>query len=146
MDAFLPVLEEFKAKTAIDYTYQTYRAEDLANVLPAQFSAKKAPADVIFMWSNFITNNTQHLVELSDVIDTRAYIPGALDNVKTSDGKVFGISYTAKVEPGFWYRKSFFESHGLKPPTTSDEFVALLEKIETIPGVKKAIASWEYHG
>ena len=141
MDAFLPVLEEFKAKTGIDYTYQTYRAEDLANVLPAQFSAKKAPADVIFMWSNFITSNTQHVVDLSDVIDTDAYIPGALDNVKTSDGRVFGISYTAKVKPGFWYRKSFFESHGLKPPTTWDEFVALLEKIETIPGVKDAIAS-----
>jgi len=126
MDAFIPVLEAFKAETGIDYTYQTYRAEDLANVLPAQFSAKKSPADVIFMWSSFITSNTKSIVELTDVIDTDAYIPGALDNVTAADGAVYGIAYTAKVKPGFWYRKSFFEAHGWTAPRTWDEFVTLL--------------------
>ena len=141
MDAFIPVLEAFKAETGIDYTYQTYRAEDLANVLPAQFAARKAPADVIFMWSSFITNNTKNIAELTDVIDRDAYIPGALDNVTTADGKVYGIAYTAKVKPGFWYRKSFFEAHDLEVPSTWEEFVALLEKIDSLPGVKNAIAS-----
>jgi len=141
MDAFIPVLEAFKAETGIDYTYQTYRAEDLANVLPAQFSAKKSPADVIFMWSSFITSNTKSIVELTDVIDTDAYIPGALDNVTAADGAVYGIAYTAKVKPGFWYRKSFFEAHGLTAPRTWDEFVTLLEKIKATPGIKNAIAS-----
>ncbi len=141
MDAFIPVLEAFKAETGIDYTYQTYRAEDLANVLPAQFAARKAPADVIFMWSSFITNNTKNIAELSDVIDRDAYIPGALDNVTTADGKVYGIAYTAKVKPGFWYRKSFFEAHDLEVPSSWEEFVALLEKIDSLPGVKNAIAS-----
>jgi len=141
MDAFIPVLEAFKAETGIDYTYQTYRAEDLANVLPAQFAARKAPADVIFMWSSFITNNTKNIAELTDVIDRDAYIPGALDNVTTADGKVYGIAYTAKVKPGFWYRKSFFEAHDLEVPSTWEEFVALLEKINSLPGVKNAIAS-----
>ncbi|PNE18088.1 ABC transporter substrate-binding protein [Mesotoga sp. Brook.08.YT.4.2.5.1] len=141
MDAFIPVLEAFKAETGIDYTYQTYRAEDLANVLPAQFAARKAPADVIFMWSSFITNNTKNIAELTDVIDRDAYIPGALDNVTTADGKVYGIAYTAKVKPGFWYRKSFFEAHDLEVPSSWEEFVALLEKIDSLPGVKNAIAS-----
>lgn len=141
MDAFIPVLEAFKAETGIDYTYQTYRAEDLANVLPAQFAARKAPADVIFMWSSFITNNTKNIAELTDVIDRDAYIPGALDNVTAADGKVYGIAYTAKVKPGFWYRKSFFEAHDLEVPSTWEEFVALLEKIDSLPGVKNAIAS-----
>ncbi|RAM60496.1 ABC transporter substrate-binding protein [Mesotoga sp. SC_4PWA21] len=141
MDAFIPVLEAFKAETGIDYTYQTYRAEDLANVLPAQFAARKAPADVIFMWSSFITNNTKNIAELTDVIDRDAYIPGALDNVTAADGKVYGIAYTAKVKPGFWYRKSFFEAHDLEVPSTWEEFVALLEKINSLPGVKNAIAS-----
>ncbi|HAY98567.1 MAG TPA: ABC transporter substrate-binding protein [Mesotoga sp.] len=141
MDAFIPVLEAFKAETGIDYTYQTYRAEDLANVLPAQFAARKAPADVIFMWSSFITNNTKNIAELTDVIDRDAYIPGALDNVTTADGKVYGIAYTAKVKPGFGYRKSFFEAHDLEVPSSWEEFVALLEKIDSLPGVKNAIAS-----
>jgi len=141
MDAFILVLEAFKAETGIDYTYQTYRAEDLANVLPAQFAARKAPADVIFMWSSFITNNTKNIAELTDVIDRDAYIPGALDNVTTADGKVYGIAYTAKVKPGFWYRKSFFEAHDLEVPSSWEEFVALLEKIDSLPGVKNAIAS-----
>ena len=45
------------------------------------------------------------------------------------------------VKPGFWYRKSFFEANGLEVPTSWDEFVALLEKIQGLPGVKNAIAS-----
>ena len=66
--------------------------------------------------------------------------PGALDNV-TVNGEIIGIPYTGKVKPGFWYRKSFFKEHGLTEPKTWDEFVALLDKISKIEGIKAPVAS-----
>ncbi len=142
MDKFLPVLEEFTKQTGIKVEYKIYRAEDLANLLPAQFAAKKAPGDVIFMWAHFIREYGQkgHILPLTGVIDEAKYLPGALDAVKLGK-ELYGAAYTGKVKPGFWYRKSFFEKHGLQPPTTWDEFVELLEKIKKIPGIKAPIAS-----
>lgn len=139
-DKFMPVLNAFTQKTGIEVTYQTFRAEDLANVLPAQFATKKTPGDLIFMWPSFITANTDHVMDMTGVMKEDMYISGALNNLMM-DNKVYGFAYTAKVKPGFWYRKSFFEENGLKPPKTWEELELLLKVIETIPGIKKAIAS-----
>ncbi len=139
-DAFMPVLEEFEEQTGIEVQYQIYRAEDLANLLPAQFATKRTPGDVIFMWTSFMQSNTEHIANLSDTIKPENLRPGALDNV-TVDDEIIGIPYTGKVKPGFWYRKSFFEEHGLEIPETWDEFVALLEEISEIEGITAPIAS-----
>lgn len=139
-DAFTPVLEKFEEQTGIKVQYQIYRAEDLANLLPAQFSTKRTPGDVIFMWTSFMKSNPEHIVNLSDLIKPENFRPGALDNV-TVDGEIIGIPYTGKVKPGFWYRKSFFEEHSLTEPETWDEFVALLEEISGIEGITAPIAS-----
>jgi len=142
MEKFMPVLREFEKQTGIKIEYKIYRAEDFANLLPAQFAAKKAPGDVIFMWASFIREYGQkgHILTLNGVLDEAKFLPGALDAVKVGD-KLYGAAYTGKVKPGFWYRKSFFAKHGLTPPNTWDEFVELLEKIKKIPGIKAPIAS-----
>ncbi|WP_255357521.1 ABC transporter substrate-binding protein [Thermococcus sp. 2319x1] len=82
---------------------------------------------------------------LNGVINPDEYVPGILDTV-TVDGKIYGVPFTAAAKPGFWYRKSFFEKYNLKPPETWDEFVALLEKIKQIPGVKAPIVSGDSVG
>ena len=142
---FLPVLNAFTNKTGIPVQYKMYRAEDLAELLPAQFAAGKAPGDVIFMWAWWIKNNTEHIADLSDIINASDYLPGVVDQV-TKDGKIYGAPYTGKVKPGFWYRLSFFEEHGLEVPTTWSEFTALLDKIKTIPGIVTPIASGDSVG
>ncbi len=141
-EKFMPVLKAFEEKYGIEVEYRIYRAEDLSNVLPAQFRAKRTPGDVIFMWAWFIQEQAKkgHVMDLSNVIKEEDFIPGALDAVKVN-GKIFGISYTGKVKPGFWYRKSFFEKHGLKVPRTWYEFKALLAELKKIPGLKAPIAS-----
>jgi multiple sugar transport system substrate-binding protein len=142
MDAFMPVLEAFRKETGIDVEYQIYRAEDLAVLLPAQFDAKTAPADVIFMWAWFIAKHVEdgHVLDMTGYLNEADFIPGALDPVKSGD-KLYGGVYTGKVKPGFWYRKSFFEKHGLEAPKTWTEFTALCSKIQRISGIKAAIAS-----
>ncbi|MGE5593919.1 MAG: ABC transporter substrate-binding protein [Betaproteobacteria bacterium] len=142
MEAFLPVLQAFEKETGIKVDYRIYRAEDLAAQLPAQFAAKTAPGDVIFMWAWFITKQGEegHVLDVTGLLRDEDFLPGALDPVK-SGGKLYGGVYTGKVKPGFWYRKSFFRKHGLTVPTTWEEFNKLLDKISQIPGIKAPIAS-----
>jgi len=141
MDAFLPVLERFEMLTGINVRYRIYRAEDLATLLPAQFAAGKAPGDVIFMWGWFIAEKAQegHILEVTDLIDEADFLPGALDAVKV-DGELYGASYTGKVKPGFWYKKSFFEAHGLTVPQNWTEFVSLLETIKNDIGITPIVS------
>ena len=142
MDKFLPVLARFEALTGINVRYKVYRAEELATLLPAQFAAGTTPGDVIFMWGWFIAESAQegHILEVTDLVNESDFLLGALDSVKVGD-KLYGGAYTCKVKPGFWYRKSFFEAYGLTPPTTWDEFMALLNDIAAIPGIVNPIAT-----
>ena len=142
METFMPVLQAFQKQTGIRVNYQIYRAEDLAVLLPAQFNAKTAPADVIFMWPWFVLKQAQsgHVLDMTGYLKESDFIPGALDALQ-SGGKLWGGVYTGKVKPGFWYRKSFFTKHGLTVPKTWDEFMQLCAKVQKISGVKAPIAS-----
>ncbi|PZN12949.1 MAG: ABC transporter substrate-binding protein [Bacillota bacterium] len=135
----MPVLEAAEKELGIRVNYQTQRAEDLQTVLPAQFEAQQAPGDVIFMWDWWVKENAQHAVDLKDIWEPEAQafrMPAS-----EADGKIVAVPYALTVKPGFWYRKSFFEKHGLQPPSNWDEFMALLEKISKIEGIKAPIAS-----
>jgi multiple sugar transport system substrate-binding protein len=141
-EAFKPVLDAAEAELGIKIEHLTYRAEDLAPLLPAQFAAGTAPGDVIFMWAWFIAEKAKegHIMEVTNLIDEADFSLGVLDPVKVND-KLYGAAYTGKVKPGFWYRKSFFAEHGLTVPTSWAEFLSLLAKIQKIEGIKAPIAS-----
>jgi len=139
-EGFVPVLEAFTEKTGIEVEYKIYRFEDLVTMLPAQFSAKKTPGDLIFMsGTEWMVKNAEHLADLSDVINEGEFVPGTL--VSKVDGKLLAGTFTGKIKPGFWYSKSFFGKHGLTVPQTWDEFVTLLQKIKMVPGIEAPIAS-----
>lgn len=135
---FEAVLQAFTEKTGIPVEYRIMRAEDLAAVLPAQFAAGLAPGDLIFTaWGWWVREFAEHMVDVTQEIAT---IPFTTDPVVV-EGRTVGVPYVTWVKPGFWYRKSFFAAHGLQPPTTWEEFLALLKKIQAIPGVEAAAAS-----
>lgn len=137
-DQFMPVLEAFQKETGIKVNYRVYRAEDLSQVLPAQFGAGRTIGDVIFTsFGWWIRENSRHMVDLSDVA---AGVPFNIDVIRVQDA-VYGVPYVVSVKPGFWYRKSFFQKHGLQQPNSWDEFTALLDRTQKVPGVKNAIAS-----
>lgn len=142
MEKFIPVIKAFEQETGIKVEYKIYRAEDLATLLPAQFSAKTTPGDVIFMWAWFIKEKAHegHVLELTNLINEKDFIKGSLDAVKI-DNKIYGAVYTGKVKPGFWYRKSFFQKYNLSVPKSWTGFISLLKKIKTLPGIKIPIAS-----
>ena len=150
MEAFMPVIEEFeKMYPNINVEYRIMRTEDVAKVLPAQFEAGITFADVIFMaWPWFVAEKAKegHLLEITDIITPEDFWPKEFVDVVTIDGKIYASPYAAWVKPGFWYRKSFFEKHGLKAPTSYEEFKELLAKLKDILGSKKAIASGDAVG
>lgn len=136
-DQFVPVLEEFGRRTGIPVEYRIMRAEDLAMVLPAQFAAGLTPGDLIFMWGWWIEENAHHLIDLSEEAKD---VPFTAEPIVV-EGKAVGLPYVIWVKPGFWYRKSFFEAHGLREPKTWADFYGLLARIQAIPGIEKAVVS-----
>lgn len=136
---FTPVLEAFEEQTGISVEYRTFRSEDLADTLPAQFGAQRTIGDVIFLWEWWILENTEHAVDVTDIVADVPFVEGAAP--EAIDGTYYYGSYVMAAKPGFWYRQSFFDEHGLTPPETWDEFEALLGDIQAIDGVDSAIAS-----
>ncbi len=130
-DLFLPVLEDFTARTGIEVSDVTVRQEDLQLILPTQFAASRTPADVIFMASGFIRQFgiDGHAVDMSGTITESDYLAGALDPIK-SGSTIYGGAYSGKVKPGFWYKDDLFTTNGWnKNPADYDAFVALLVDI-----------------
>jgi len=138
----MPVFAAFEAQTGIKVNYRIYRAEDLSPVLPAQFAAGQTPADVIFMWNWWVAENYEHAVDITDLTQGVEW----LDEPATVEGKVYTAPYLMVVKPGFWYRKSFFQANGLVAPTTWEEFLALVDKLATIPGIKNPIVTGDEVG
>jgi len=148
MEAFQQVLNKFMEEYPnIEVEYKIYRAEDVAAIAPPQFAAGMAPGDVIFGWGWWIKDMGEkgHLLDLSDLVNTDEYITGMFDPVKSGD-KIYGLPFTAWAKPGFWYRKSFFQQHGLEEPKSWDEFLQLLDKIKQIQGIKAPIVTGDSVG
>jgi len=142
-ELFKPVVAAAEEALGIEIETKIIRSEDLITLLPTQWAAGTAPGDVIFLTvPSLILEGAKggHVLEITDLINPADFVPGSVGFV-TLDGKVYGAPYTQKVKPGFWYRKSFFEEHGLAEPTNWAEFVALLEELKGIEGLKAPIAS-----
>ncbi len=146
MEAFQEVLREFmRSYPNIEVEYRIYRAEDLATIAPLQFGAGMSPGDVIFTaWGWWVKDmgDKGHLLDLGRLVNMNEFTPGIFDPVKSGD-KIYGLPFTAFAKPGFWYRKSFFQAHGLKEPKTWDEFLRLLDEIKQrqIPGIRAPIVT-----
>ncbi len=146
LEPFLPVMEAYEdANPGIKLEYRTGKPEDTATVLAGQFAVQRTPADVIdtsFSWYIREQGAKGHLVDVSSLVKNSDFLPGSLDMVK-----VDGVPYGAPSVGGVTipeYRKSFFEKHQLPNPQnlkTWDDFMALLDKINAIPGVEGAIGS-----
>ncbi len=149
MNAFKQVLNKFMEEHPnIEVEYRIYRSEDLASVAPPQFEAGMAPGDVIFSaWGWWVKEQGQkgHLMDLSGLVNTDEYITGIFDPVKDGD-KIYGLPFTAWAKPGFWYRKSFFQQHGLSEPKSWDDFVNLLDQIKQIQGIQAPIVTGDSVG
>lgn len=142
-DQFAPVVAAAEEALGITIEPIVLRSDDLITQLSTQWAAGTAPGDVIFLTvPSLIKQGAEdgHVMEVTGLVNPADFSPGAVD-FNTIDGKVYGVPFCEGVKPGFWYRKSFFQEHGLSEPTTKAEFVALLEQMQGIEGIKAPIGS-----
>ena len=146
---FMEVLDEFMMRNPnIEIKYVPMRAEEVARTLTVQFEAGVTPADVVITpWAWWIVEMAKkgHVVEVTDVINEDEYVSGIIDSVKWND-RIWAAPFTMWLKPGFWYKKSFFDKHGLSEPTSWEEFVSLLDRIKSIEGIKNPIVSGDQVG
>lgn len=140
---FLQALDAFTQETGIPVKHVAQTTDELMIGWPAQLAAARSIADVVVApWPAWIAElaGEGHLMDLTDLIDASKYPKTYVDMV-TVGGKIYASPFKAWAKPGFWYRISFFDAHGLSPPETWGDFKALLATIAAIPGIEAPIAS-----
>lgn len=140
---FKKVLETFENKTGIKTKYISQTTEGMMVGMPTAFSTENTPADVILApWPARIKDFSEgdHLVDISGIVDKNEYSDALLAPV-TVGSNIYAVPFKMAAKPGYWYKKSFFKSNGLKEPSTYPEFKNLLANLKGIKGIEAPIAS-----
>jgi multiple sugar transport system substrate-binding protein len=145
---FEQALGNFTEKTGINVTYVGRTTEDLLISVPLQLESPPYDVDVIIApWPYWISDNSQYLTTVNDVVTESDFPANIISPVKDESGNLWAAPFKLSGKPGFWYRKSFFQNNGLSVPTTYEELVAtLIPAIQAVPGVEQAIASGDTVG
>lgn len=142
-ESFKVVLTAFTDKTGIQVRHIPQTTEGLLVGVPTALLAQRTPADVVLApWTSWIKDLARegHLTVVTDSIARDDYSASHLDEVSV-DGVIYAAPFKMAGKPGFWYKKSFFNKHGLSEPTTYEEFKTLLAKLKEIQGLEAPIAS-----
>ena len=138
---FEAVLEHVENESGIDTSYEPRDTEELLTTTLMDYEAETTPADiaVIPMAARVQTDGgAGHLEPVGDLWgDEFAADPESVE----VDGEVYAAPFGMDLKPGFWYRQSFFDEHGLEEPGSYDEFIDLLDDISEIDGVDAPLAS-----
>ena len=145
---FEQALGNFTQNTGINVTYVGRTTDQLLISVPLQLQSPPYDVDVIIApWPYWISDNSQYLTTVNDVVTESDFPANIISPVKDSSGNLWAAPFKLSGKPGFWYRTSFFEDNGLTVPTTYDEFVnTLIPAIKAVPGVEQAIASGDTVG
>ncbi|WP_255193056.1 ABC transporter substrate-binding protein [Natronobeatus ordinarius] len=139
---FLAVVDYVEEETGIEISYQPRDTEPLLTETLMDFEAGVATADVVvFPTEGRVRRDGEagHLEPVGDLWDEDDYTTD--HDPVTVDDEVYAAPFGGDIKPGFWYRRSFFEEHGLEEPDDYDAFLDLLAEIDGIEGVEAPLAS-----
>jgi len=141
-ESFSNVMDFVEESTGMGLEYFPRDTDSLLTGTLMDYESGVASADIVVMPSPArIISDAQngHLAPVGDAWDAGNF---AVDPSRvTVDGEVYAAPFKMDLKPGFWYRKSFFDEHGLSEPESYDEFLTLLDEIAAIDGVDAPIAS-----
>jgi multiple sugar transport system substrate-binding protein len=139
---FTAVTEYVQEETGHGIEYQSRTTDSLLTETLLDYESEVATADIVVMPSPARIRSDAsngHLEPIGDTWNPENY---AVDPERVSvDGDVYAAPFKFDLKPGFWYRQSFFEEHGLSEPGDYDEFLSLLDEIAGIDGVEAPLAS-----
>ncbi|TYT63875.1 ABC transporter substrate-binding protein [Natrialba swarupiae] len=139
---FLAVVDHAEEETGIDITYEPRDTEAILTGTLIDYEAGVATADVVVMPSPARVQSdaeSGHLASLTDTWDPEEFAPDP--EFVSVDGEAYAAPFKMDLKPGFWYRSSFFDDHGLEEPDDYDQFLDLLAEIDGIEGVEAPLAS-----
>lgn len=139
---FEAVIDHVEGETGHEIEYHPRDTEELLTGTRMDYEAETTPADIVVIPSpaRVITDGEAgHLEDTSGIWDEGDFATDA-DLVTVNDG-VYAAPFGMDLKPGFWYRQSFFDEHGLEEPDSYDAFLDLLDEIEGIDGVDAPLAS-----
>jgi len=129
---FKKVLERFTNNTGITVRHIGYSTQELLITVPTQLRAGVAIADVVIApWPSWILSlaSDDNLVSVNDLMDTTKFPASYVNSVK-SGNNIWAIPFKVSGKPGFWYRKSTWQTKGWQVPTTYNGFKSLLATIK----------------
>jgi multiple sugar transport system substrate-binding protein len=139
---FSAVMDHVEEDTGMSLQYHPRTTDSLLTGTLMDYESGVAPADIVVMPSPArIVSDAEngHLAPVGDAWDPENF---AVEPSRvTVDGEVYAAPFKMDLKPGFWYRQSFFDEHGLSEPESWDEFMTLLDTIGEIDGVDAPIAS-----
>ena len=139
---FLAVADYVEEEIGVEISYAPRDTETLLTETLMDFEAGTTTADiVVFPTEGRVRRDGErgHLEPVGDLWDEDDYTTDH-DTVAVND-EVYAAPFGGDIKPGFWYRQSFFEEHGLEEPEDYDDFLDLLEEIDGVEGVEAPIAS-----
>lgn len=139
---FLAVVDHVEEETGLEIIHEPRDTETLLTETLIDFESGVATADiVVFPTEGRVRRDGEagHLEPVGDLWDEDDYSPDQ-ETVEV-DGEVFAAPFGGDIKPGFWYRPSFFDEHGLEEPNDFDEFLDLLAEVDGIEGVEAPLAS-----
>ena len=141
-ESFRQVTDHVQEDTGVEIEYHPRTTDALLTGTLMDYESSVAPADIVVMPSPARIRSDAgngHLEAVGDVWSPDEYAP---DPARVGiDGEVYAAPFKMDLKPGFWYRQSFFDEHGLSEPESYDEFMSLLEEINSIEGVDAPLAS-----
>ncbi|MFP8952981.1 ABC transporter substrate-binding protein [Natrialbaceae archaeon A-arb3/5] len=139
---FLAVADYAEGETGLDITYEPRDTETLLTETLIDYETGIAPADIVVLPTEGRVRRdgaAGHLEPLGDLWDEDEYTTD--HSTVEVDGEVYAAPFGGDIKPGFWYRPSFFDEHGLEEPDDYDAFLDLLDEIDGISGVEAPLAS-----
>ena len=141
-ETFKQVLSHAQSNANVETEYHPRTTDGLKSGTLMDYQSGVAPADIVVMpFPSRIASDGEkgHLSPMGDVWDESNFVvsPSSV----SAGGTTYAAPFKMDLKPGFWYRKSFFDEHGLSAPESYDEFTTLLEDLKGISGVDAPIAS-----
>jgi len=140
--SFDAVLDHVASETDAELQYEPRDTESILTGTLLDYESGVATADIVVMPSPArIRSDAEagHLARLGETWDPEQFAPDP-DQVMVDD-EVYAAPFKMDLKPGFWYRQSFFEEHGLSEPESDVEFQDLLAELQGIEGVDAPLAS-----
>ncbi|MFC4436436.1 ABC transporter substrate-binding protein [Halostagnicola sp. GCM10023398] len=139
---FLAVVDYVEGETGLEISYEPRDTETLLTSTLMDYEAGVATADIVVLPTEGRVRSdgaAGHLEPLGDLWNEDEY--STEHAVVAVDDEVYAAPFGMDLKPGFWYRPSFFDEHGLEEPGNYDAFLELLEEIDGIEGVEAPLAS-----